>query len=108
MKRTRHLSVEIEQRRLTFTLTRSEPAPPREPSPVEPGPAVCPECSSPWVAISVAMTVPAPETESASEGILVRALQQRGFHLHISPSGQLQICSRSLEKARFDETKESQ
>jgi hypothetical protein len=102
VKRTTQLSIVVEHRRVAFSLTGAAdtaPHPSAGDGPGETGlePAkarpVCPDCGAPWIAVT------APEGELAASGAAAidRALQQHGLHTHLSPAGQLSICSKSLE-----------
>lgn len=112
MKRTRSVSIEIEHRKLTFSLTRTVPPETASGPGTEGGgaalgpisdPPVCPDCGAPWITI----TAQAGEVGASGTNPIYRALQQRGLHLHVSPAGQLRICNRSFEEIRFQEIKES-
>jgi hypothetical protein len=112
MKRTRRVSIEIEQRKLTFSFTRTT-APDPGPGIVTEGsgtelesashPPVCPNCGAPWITV----TAHAADVGIAGANAIYRALQQHGLHLHVSPAGKLRICSKSFEETRFEEIKES-
>jgi len=108
MKRTRRISIEIEQRKLTFSLTRAATPEPasctaREGNCAEPEStlctSVCSNCGAPWIEV---MGLDGADTDA-----IYRALLQHGLHLHASAAGPLRICSKSLEEIRFEETKES-
>ncbi len=68
MKRTTQLSIVVEHRRVAFSLT------------------------------GAADTAPHPSAgDGPGAAAIDRALQQHGLHTHLSPAGQLSICSKSLE-----------
>lgn len=111
MKRTRRVSIEIEQRNVTFSFTHT--APPETASgagtegsvtALEPAlhPPVCPDCGAPWITV----TAQGGEVGASGPNAIYRALKQHGLHLHVSPTGQLRICSKSFEEIRTDELKE--
>ena len=113
MKRVRRISVEIERREVTFSLTRTSggaaSASPAEAPEVRsrqvtfnestpgigdsPVPAVCPFCGADWVFAMVELGEPS----SASVVSLQSALRQLGLHLHVSATGEFRICSKSFE-----------
>ncbi|MFT4111199.1 hypothetical protein [Silvibacterium sp.] len=110
MKRTRHVSIEIEQRKLTLVLTPGGVPASRTSSTddssrygagpdVSSAPPVCPACGASWIVV----TAYAAEADTPCANTLPRLLQQHGLHLHAFPDGRLWLCSRSLEQARFDE-----
>lgn len=112
MKRTRRVSIEIEQRKLTFSFTRTAASDPGSGTVTEGSgatlesashPPVCPNCGASWIT----MTAHAADVAIAGANTIYRALQQRGLHLDVSPAGKLRICSKSFEENRFEEIKES-
>jgi hypothetical protein len=110
VKRTHRISIEIEQRKLSFSFTSTAQSgvaaqADSESVALEPlsSPAACLECGANWIAVTALEGELAASSVTAIHG----ALQQRGLHVHISPSGQFRICSKSLEEFRFQETKES-
>lgn len=110
MKRTHRLSIEIEHRKLTISLTRASGADVRAGSEssvdaIEPFsfPPACPDCGAPWITVMAHVG----EFAASGDNAIYRALQRHGLHLHVAPTGQLNICSKSLEEFRSEETKES-
>ncbi len=111
MKRTHRVSIEIEQSKLTFSLAHAAPPVTASESGTEGGnalklasyPPACQDCGAPWIT----MTAQAGEAGLPGENGIYLALQQRGLHLHVSPTGQLLICSKSFEEIRCNESKES-
>jgi hypothetical protein len=96
MKRTKRLSIELQHREVTITVTGSalhvrdsEPDSSKTPT-------VCPTCGSPWITIVAQVDGDAP----ASTDRIRRALEQFGLHLQVSPAGQPQICRRSFEEIK--------
>jgi hypothetical protein len=112
MKRTRRVSIEIEHRRLTFSLTRTAGQDAQSPAAPENNntelevsslPPVCPDCGAPWLTVTASTT----DADVSSANAMYRALQQHGLHLHAAPAGQIRICAKSFEEIRFEEMKES-
>jgi hypothetical protein len=107
MKRVRRISLSVEHREVSVSITQTvvtsgESRP--TPTPGETAqPANCPDCGAPWI------TVAAHTGENATANVasIHRALQQCGAHMHVSATGKLRICSKSFEEIRFQEIKES-
>jgi len=102
MKRITRVSIVVEHRSVTFSLTGVADATARpgdaagagetDLEPVEP-PPVCPQCGATWIPVT------AVEGELAAPGLnaICRALEQHGLHVHVFGTNQLSICSKSLE-----------
>ncbi len=109
MNGSRRISIEIEQRKLTFSLTRAATPEPASRTASEGNCAefestslctsVCSSCGAPWIEVM--------GLDGSDLDAIYRALLQHGLHLHSSTAGPLRICSKSLEEIRFEETKES-
>lgn len=102
MKRTTQLSIVVEHRRVAFTLVGAVDPAAQSPADAWPGetgleraasPPVCPDCGAPWIAVT-AVKGELPASGAAAIG---RVLQQHGLHTHLSPAGQLSICSKSFD-----------
>jgi len=102
MKRTTQLSIVVEHRRVAFTLVGAVDPAVHSPAGAGPGetgleraasPPVCPDCGAPWIAVT-AVEGQLPAYGATAIG---RALQQHGLHTHLSPAGQLSICSKSFD-----------
>jgi hypothetical protein len=112
MKRTKRVSILIEHLRFSISLTASGAAEVPAATSGEDGGSklevgsispLCPHCGAAWIAV----TLQAADAAAAGSDTVYRALQQHGLHVLTGPAGQLNICSKSLEKISSEETKES-
>jgi NAD-dependent DNA ligase len=110
MKRTRRITVEVEQRKVTFSFTRmvvpEVRAAEREAENTDgqaqaPVPPVCPVCGSAWIAVGGNTG----EDAAVNKTAIYQALQRIGAHAHLSVTGEIRICSKSFESFRFDEVR---
>ncbi len=94
MKRTQRLSIEIQHREVTIsvsssTLERQDEVAQEADSAV----AICEICGSPWIPV----VVHGSEGAVSNANTIHRALEQVGMHVHLSATGELSICRKSLE-----------
>jgi len=93
MKRTQRLSIEIQHREVTITVSGST-VERQEEVPQEAGSTmVCDVCGSPWVSV----VVHGGDGAITSANSIHRALEQAGMHVQVSATGELTICRNSLE-----------
>jgi len=96
MKKMRRLSIEFLHREVTVKVDGSTlHVQGSEPDAANTA-AVCSLCNCPWITTSSRTQENAP----FDVGPVLRALQQSGLHVQVSPAGQLQICQRSFEKLK--------
>jgi hypothetical protein len=101
MKTVRRLTVEIERRLLLIQRGGSVGADaPIEHSAEEKSKGDCPDCGSPWVLLH-------DGKEAGQKGLPADVHTLRDIHLHSSPSGQLWICQRSLQRFISRKSKET-
>jgi hypothetical protein len=112
MKRIRRISLRVERREVSLSITQTGTAPGESCSPQMPTdsaqPENCPDCGAPWITVAAH----AGDSVGANTASIHRALQQCGAHANICATGELRICSKSLEEIgfeeiRFQKTKES-
>jgi hypothetical protein len=103
MKRIRRISLRVERREVSLSITQTGTTSGESCSlqmPTDPAqPENCPDCGASWVTVAAC----AGESVGANTTSIHRALQQCGAHAHISASGELRICSKSLEEIGFEE-----
>lgn len=99
MKRTRRVSVEIEHREISISLTLIEPRVDSDAHALpDSGPiaAACPICGAPWVFVT--------PKEGDTRGSLIEPLasvfQQLGLHPPIFAGGMFLICRQSFDQLR--------
>ena len=94
MKRTQRLSIEIQHREVTITVTGSTVERPDEVhQEARSREAVCDVCGSPWTSV----VVHGGDGAITSANSIHRALEQAGMHVQVSATGELTICRNSLE-----------
>ncbi len=97
MKRTRRVSIEIEHREISITLTLIEP---RAVDPVLPDsgpiPVACPICGAPWVFVNPKEGV----TLGSHVEEIVSALARLGLHPSIFAGGMFLLCRQSFDQLR--------
>ena len=107
MKRIRRISLRVERREVSLSITQTGTTSGESCSlqmPTDPAqPENCPVCGAPWVTVAAQ----AGESVGANTASIHRALQQSGAHVYVSATGELRICSKSFEEFRFQEIKES-
>jgi len=107
MKRIRRISLSIEHREISVSISQTEMTSGESRSPQMPGDAAqpenCPDCGAPWITVTT-VAAHAAESGGANTPSIYRALQQCGAHTQISATGELRICSKSLEEIGFEES----
>ncbi len=93
MKTVRRLTVEIERRRVEWTMSLSD-LPPN--AAAEHPAAICPDCGSPWMLLNPT-TLPGRECALADLQALLVSLN---LHARATLAGQLWICRNSFEQLK--------
>jgi hypothetical protein len=92
VKRTRRITVEIEQRSISISRTDSRHAAEQEiHTPAMP--IACTVCGAAWVLVS-------PEADAIIDSEaqqILRVLMQRGLHTYFSAAGRVWVCSQSFQ-----------
>jgi hypothetical protein len=101
MKRTRRISIEIEHRELSFSITQATGGHVTETFQSSPGsneepPSLCPICGASWL-----LLLDATAARQENKGKTIQEiLLTYDFHLHTSPSGALWACRRSFQNVK--------
>lgn len=96
MKMKRRISIEYRHREVTIAVAGSVlHVQDSEPDAAN-APAVCPTCGSLLITVAARTEGDTPYTLDRMSPVL----QQSGLHLQVSPTGQLQICQRSLKEIK--------
>jgi hypothetical protein len=101
MKRTKRLSIEIQHREVMIAVSSligdlQEPGRHDMESKAGDLPGICSVCGSPWIPV----VVHGGDEVPAGAHNVHRALERAGMHLHVSATGQLNICRKSLENIK--------
>ena len=93
MKTVRRLTVEIERRRVEWSISVSDlPSAAAKEHPAE----LCPHCGSPWMVLNHT----ALSAQKSALADLQALLLSRNLHVRSTPSGELWICRNSFEQLK--------
>ena len=100
MKRVRRISLSVEHREVSVSIsqivvTSSESCPTQTPGDAA-QPETCPDCGASWITV----VAQAGENAGPNATNIHRALKQYGAHVHVSATGELRICRKSFEEIK--------